>query len=138
MVAGPDQHYTSSTGPTTPYFNGAYVANSATSQWSGGSTFPASVPVDYEVHFTLTETFDAILSGSWAVDNQGLDILINGNSLGISLLGVVVQNFNQLHSFTTTAAQSPPSTRISVAVTYFASSEARNSAACATSQPSPI
>jgi hypothetical protein len=105
VVAGADQHYTSPTGPTTPTFNGAYFPNNATSQWIGGA-LPVSVPVDYSVHFTLAETGNAILTGLWGVDNEGLDILINGNSTGISLLGVVASNFTSLHSFATTLAQS--------------------------------
>jgi hypothetical protein len=106
VVAGADQHYTSPTGPTTPYLHPAYAPNGADSQWIGGSTFPAFVPVDYTVHFTLAEAGDAILTGSWGVDNEGLDILINGNSTGISLLGLLTTNFSQLHSFATTLAQS--------------------------------
>ena len=108
VVGGADQHYTATGGaPTTPYYNVAYVANDAGSQWIGGDPFsPNFTAVDYTVHFTLAEAANAILSGSWGIDNQGLDILVNGNSLGISLLGVVVENFNQLHSFTTTLAQS--------------------------------
>src|SRR4051812_9180162 len=79
VVAGPDQHYTSATGPLTPYYNGAYVANDANSQWIGSdAAFPNFVPVAYDVHFTLTEKGDAILTGSWGTDNQGLDILVNG------------------------------------------------------------
>jgi len=106
-VGSADTHYTS-TGPTTVYSHPAYLPNDAVgtpgSAWLGGNSFPADA--GYTVHFTLTETFDAILTGSWAVDNQAFDILINGNSTGISLLGIVVDNFNQLHTFTTTAAQS--------------------------------
>jgi len=105
VVAGADQHYTSPTGPITPTFNGAYFANNATSQWIGGA-LPENVPVDYTVHFTLAETGNAILTGSWGVDNEGLDILINGNSTGITLLGVIAGNFTSLHSFATTLAQS--------------------------------
>ena len=106
VVAGADQHY-SSTGPTTPYVHPAYVPNDSTSQWIGDENFtPNGSPVGYSVNFTLTEAGDAILTGSWGVDNQGIDILVNGHSTGISLLGVVVNNFNHLTSFTTTLAQS--------------------------------
>jgi hypothetical protein len=106
VVAGTDQHYTTaSPGFTDPYYNPAYVANDASSQWIGGFAFGAA-PVDYDVHFTLTEVADAILSGFWGVDNDG-EILLNGTSLGIVLGGGAnAANFNQLHSFATTAAQS--------------------------------
>jgi len=101
-----DTHYTG--GPNTVYQNGAYLLNDTAggpgSAWLGGDSFPASA--NYTVHFTLTQTTDAILSGFWGVDNEATDILINGNSTGISLLGVVVGNFDHLTSFATTLAQS--------------------------------
>lgn len=85
--------------------NAAYLANNAASQWIWRSTAADPDPTTY----TFTQTFDltgfdyatASISGRWGTDNQGLDILINGVSSGNSLLGVVVGNFNTLHSFTT-------------------------------------
>ena len=110
---GSDIHY-SSTGPTTLYHNPAYLADDAVgtpgSAWIGSEdAFPDKAGVgtfDYTVHFTLASVSDAVLSGLWGTDNQGMDILINGHSTGLQLLGVVFDNFNQLHSFTTSLAQS--------------------------------
>jgi len=107
-VGSTDTHY--SGGPNTVYSHPAYVANDAVgsqgSAWLGSDTFPTGGTVDYTVHFTLNEVGNAILTGSWGVDNMRVDILLNGTSLGISLPGVVVENFQSLHSFTTTLAQS--------------------------------
>ncbi len=105
LFGGADQHYSATGGaPTTPYYNSAYVANGTDSQWIGGNGFPASV--DYSVHFTLSELGTHILTGSWAVDNDG-EIFLNNTSLGIVLGGGDNSaNYNQLHTFFTTAAQS--------------------------------
>jgi hypothetical protein len=112
LAAGPDTHY--SGGPTTLYAHSSYFANDAVgshgSQWIGSETgFPDPAgfgTFDYTVHFTLAEAGIHILSGLWGADNQGLDILINGVSTGISLLTVNTNNFTSLHAFTTTAALS--------------------------------
>jgi hypothetical protein len=112
---GSDIHYTSPTAPTTLYYNGAYQPDDAVggpgSAWIGAdSAFPNPTEhgtADYTVHFTLANITDAVLSGMWGADNNGLDILINGNSTGIQLApGDDTSNFNVLHSFTTTLAQS--------------------------------
>jgi hypothetical protein len=112
LATGPDTHY--SGGPTTLYAHSSYFANdpvgSHGSQWLGSETaFPDASGLgtfDYTVHFSLAEGGTHILSGLWGTDNQGLDILINGVSTGISLLGVNAGNFTALHAFTTTAALS--------------------------------
>lgn len=57
---------------------------------------------------TFRTTFDltgfdpttASIDGLWGTDNVGVDILLNGVSLGISLPGVIVGNFSSLHAFT--------------------------------------
>jgi len=113
QAGGSDIHY-SSTGPTTLYAHPLYLpddpAGGPGSAWIGSEdAFPDPAgfgTFDYTVHFTLGSVSEAILSGLWGTDNQGTDILINGQSTGISLLGVIASNFNQLHSFTTTLAQS--------------------------------
>jgi len=110
---GSDIHYTS-LGPTTLYQHPNYLPDdpvgSPGSAWIGSAdAFPDPAGMgtfDYTVHFTLAEVGNAILTGSWGTDNQGMDILINGHSTGIQLLGVVLSNFQSLHSFTTTLAQS--------------------------------
>jgi hypothetical protein len=64
---------------------GPWFANDATSSWIGSTASPAG---DY----TYTTTFDltglnestAIINGSWAGDNNGVSILLNGSSTGIT------------------------------------------------------
>ncbi len=87
-----------------------YLPNDASSAWISlpGSSFPNTTK-QFDVTFTLTQVTDAILSGSWATDNSGVDILINGHSLGISLPQSDANDqtpFLSLHSFATTLADS--------------------------------
>lgn len=81
-----------------------YFANNAQSQWiwQAGNGLPINVTRTFRTTFDLTgfDETSAIINGAWGTDNQGLDILINGVSTGINLLGVVVGNFSQLHSYT--------------------------------------
>jgi hypothetical protein len=82
--------------PVGPYFVGTnasrwIVANNAIGGSAAGDNSP---PGDYVFRTTFDLTgFDfssASISGGWAVDNLGMDILVNGASLGLSS----AQNFN--------------------------------------------
>ena len=95
-LGGAELHYVSLTGsPLDSVFvlsnpAGPWVANSAASQWIGPDTGDGSsiaggnYSVVYRLSFDLTgfDPSSASISGQWATDNSGLDILINGNSTG--------------------------------------------------------
>jgi hypothetical protein len=91
-LGSPDPHYTileTNTNPfvlTNPRIN--YVNNS-TSQWiwQNSNGTPTDVSRTFRTTFILTEIEPntASISGKWAVDNVGLDILINGVSTGNSI-----------------------------------------------------
>ncbi len=103
-LGGSDAHYNISGFSADPVVvsHPAYVANNATSQWiwregsSGGDE-----TYSFMTTFDLTglDAATALLNGRWGADNQGFDIKINGTSTGISLLGVILDNFNALHGF---------------------------------------
>jgi hypothetical protein len=92
----PELHYTSQTAsPLNMVFvlgapNGAWLANTAASQWIGPDTSDGSTimggnySVDYRTMFDLTgfNPATAILTGRWSTDNIGTDIKINGTSTG--------------------------------------------------------
>ena len=86
---------------TSPYF-----PNDANSQWiwenANGLPSGSSIVRTFRTTFDLTglDPSTAVIDGLWGTDNQGLDIIINGNSTGQQLLGVIGFNFNQLHQFT--------------------------------------
>ena len=96
-----DPHYTLTVNPDTgsldaivedstlfPIVAGPWLANSATSKWIGPQVDTTTSAAD---NYTYTTTFDlgaldpttAVITGAWAVDNVGLDIVLNGTSLGI-------------------------------------------------------
>jgi hypothetical protein len=85
--------------PVGPYFTGTnasrwIVANNPEAGGSAGDNSPAGVYV-FRTTFDLTG-FDfstAAITGGWATDNSGLDILINGNSLGITNPGTFTTGF---------------------------------------------
>ena len=106
-----DPHYTvTSSGlagispgdPTYTYKHPAYVADSATSKWISysGNPFISSGSFSVSTTFDLTgyDPTTAAISGLWGVDNEG-EIFLNGVTTGITLTGVVVANFDQLHAF---------------------------------------
>ncbi len=93
-----DPHYTLTSVPSGANGNvrvgrgsgvpGAWIGDMTTSAWIGSndSTNFNSPPGQYTAQTTFTIGTEADLSsveiyGSWAVDNGGLDILLNGNSL---------------------------------------------------------
>lgn len=76
-----------------PIAQGYWLANSATSRWiapsqnqgypSGAESHPGGTYV-YRISFDLTglDPATAVVNGSWAADNSGTDILLNGVSTG--------------------------------------------------------
>ena len=99
-----DTHYTRTTvtGPkvivsTLP--NPAWLANSPRSQWvddTGNRDLNANE--SYFTTFTGTGATDN-LSFYLGVDNRLMDILLNGNSLGLALPFTIAGNFTALHLF---------------------------------------
>jgi hypothetical protein len=98
-----DQHYWLLTGPSCPSGDCSayammtdgfpippYLPNSATSNWIaplGGNV--DSNPVGtyiYRTSFSLAglDPSTAVITGGWATDNAGVDVLLNGASLGLS------------------------------------------------------
>lgn len=102
-LGGSDAHYNISGFTADPVVvsHPAYIANDATSQWIWRSATSGDETYSFTTTFDLTglDSTTAVLNGRWGADNQGLDIKINGTSTGISLLGVVFDNFNALHGF---------------------------------------
>ncbi len=78
-----------------------YVPNDANSQWiwQQADGLPGSVTRTFRTTFDLTgfNPNDVRINGFWAVDNNGLDILLNGASTGVSLLGSPFSNFTTLN-----------------------------------------
>lgn len=85
------------------YKNPAYTAENPGSRWVAysGSPFAGVGSFAVSTTFDLTgyDAASASISGLWGVDNEG-EIFLNGVSTGIVLTGIIVENFNQLHSFT--------------------------------------
>ncbi len=76
-------------GNVFPIVAGPWIANSATSKWisprvdSGGA---AGGDYTYRTTFDLTgfDLASVRITGTWATDNGGVDILVNGTSVGIA------------------------------------------------------
>ncbi len=97
-----DPHYTLTTVPagsttTTRIITsasgfpiGPYIGDNALSRWIGpnntGDLYGPAGDYNYRTTFDLTglDFSTASIDGRWSTDNQGLDILINGNSLGLT------------------------------------------------------
>jgi hypothetical protein len=81
-----------------------YFPNDANSQWiwQNADGLPIKVTRTFRTTFDLTglDPTTATINGLWGTDNEGLDIVLNGTSLGINLLGVVDTNFKSLHGLT--------------------------------------
>ena len=82
-VAGPTGASTSIV-PNGAYPIGAWFENDTTSSWIGAVSAPAG-NYTYSTVFNLTELLasTATISGNWAVDNNGVSILLNGSANGI-------------------------------------------------------
>ena len=111
-----DQHYTltfTSPGATLPLevrtsvggypINGAYLGDSPTSAWIGPvsadhSLFGLPGYYDYQTTFTLPVGSNAV-TGLWATDNAGVDILVNGHSSG-NKIGTTAGDYQGYKAFT--------------------------------------
>jgi hypothetical protein len=89
-------------GDATTYYNGAYIANDADSQWistngAGGTNTTNAI---FSAKFDLTgyDATTAMITGLWGVDNSAT-IFLNGNNTGASLV-FGYPAFQQLHEFT--------------------------------------
>jgi len=84
--------------------NGLWLPNDANSQWiwQNASALPGNVTRTFRTTFALTglDPASAVINGSWAVDNTGVDIRLNGSSTGISLPGSPFSNLDSFHPFT--------------------------------------
>jgi len=76
-----------------PLATNEWLANSATSKWISAQPNQTTFPNDPGTgNYTFRTTFDlsgfdpanAQISGQWTMDNLGLDLLLNGNSTGIT------------------------------------------------------
>jgi len=103
-----DPHYTVNENAGNPARvvtlpNALYIPNDANSQWiwQQADSLPGSVTRTFRTTFDLTgfNPADVRINGFWSVDNNGLDILLNGISTGISLLGSPFSNLDQLNPF---------------------------------------
>jgi hypothetical protein len=79
------------------------LANTSTSKWIGPETNGYGVnggPYTYQITFDLPCTNNVVITGQWAVDNEGA-ILLNHNATPVATLtGEVVGNFASWHPFT--------------------------------------
>jgi autotransporter-associated beta strand protein len=81
---------------------GAWLANSGASQWlspaDGANTLGGLYT--YRTYFIMdsADPANAQITGNWMADNQGVDVVINGTSLGITNAGVL----NTFATFTIT------------------------------------
>lgn len=85
-----------------------WLPNSTTSAWiwqqSNGQ--PTNVVRTFKTTFDLTglDPNTAVINGSWATDNEGLSIKLNGVNTGVApLLGLLVSHFQSLHAFSITS-----------------------------------
>ena len=91
LTACDDPYYVTPTNAGL-YYNVAYMAEGPSSQWispdTNGTVHSANFGrYFYQTAFTIPETLDPAntrIEGLWAMDNTGVDILLNGVSLGIS------------------------------------------------------
>jgi hypothetical protein len=80
----------------------AWVSHSSNSNWiwQEATGEPVKVTRTFRTTFDLTglDPNTASISGKWAVDNQGLDILVNGISTG-QTTGPTIRGFEELTTF---------------------------------------
>ena len=84
---------------TLSFVDGNYVPDDSSSRWiwQRSDGFPIGIVRTFETTLNLTgyDPASAVLTGSWATDDIGMDILLNGASTGNN-----ATNFNQLFDFT--------------------------------------
>lgn len=80
--------------------NGPWLADNTKSDWIGPTNQSDSFYYDYQTTFTLTgyEAARASIAGRWSTDDYGIDILLNGQSLGIG-----AGNFTSWYNFNITS-----------------------------------
>ncbi|MDI9244364.1 PEP-CTERM sorting domain-containing protein [Marinobacter sp. CHS3-4] len=91
-------------GDAVAYYNGAYAANDADSQWISIATDGASNDTDFR-ETVFSTTFDltgydastAMITGAWGVDNYAT-IFLNGNDTSVAL-PFGTSSFNTLANF---------------------------------------
>ena len=92
-----DPHYTNLTAPVLVEgtINAAWIPNTTTSKWvgpdanDGGSFSGGNYSLTYRTTVDLTgfSAASAAITGRWATDNTGVDILLNGVSKGLTSTG---------------------------------------------------
>jgi len=95
---------------TFPTSAGAWIANSATSDWVSGPRAAGLPPLDpspngnytYRTTFTTTDTGVASITGRITADDQVLQILINGVAAITTGLPTTNQGYGTLFNFTAT------------------------------------
>jgi hypothetical protein len=96
---GTDGAHPRSSAVTVTSIPGSYVPNNSTSlwEWENANGQPTNVTRIFQTTFDLTgfDPSTAIIHGTWATDNFGLNILINGVSTGQTSPG-----FSSFTSFT--------------------------------------
>lgn len=119
-----DPHYQLTVSPSSPYPPGSplyavdsnaypippWMANGPNSKWISMNTIAASViPGDYRFRTTFDLTgfnpASASIVGQWAMDDDGVDILINGISTGFNYSGP--NQFGFFHPFSISAGFVP-------------------------------
>jgi hypothetical protein len=109
---------------------GPWISNSATSKWiaprSDAGNGNADGNYTYRTTFDLTglNPTSATITGWWATDNAGLDILINGKSTGISVpfSDGSGYSFQSQHAFTITEGFAPGINTLDFVVNNFPNS----------------
>lgn len=89
-LGSPDSHYkvieTNTNSFVISDVRGNYMPNNSTSEWiwQNANGSPTNVTRTFRTTFDLTgfDPSTALISGTWAVDNVGVDILINGVGTG--------------------------------------------------------
>lgn len=104
---------------------GTYLANGPSSMWLAPVSTGNAASGDFTYRTTfLLDTLDsanAVLSGGWAMDNGGVDILLNGVSQGLTATG-----FGGLTRFTLTSGFVPGVNTLDLIITNFPSSGGPN------------
>ncbi len=84
---------------------GYWVPDSATSKWISPATNPSATQYPLTGNYVYQTTFDltgldpstAQISGIWTTDNAGVDIILNGTSLGYTTPDAAFAHFDGTH-----------------------------------------